>query len=295
MINDAAERVRRGETVESLQSIYGTETSDEALIAYGSDRDMLIQDWLSQQPTYSDLAARLAAAEARLEELSESRRLLEGNYDRAVKDLLEAEGKLVDPHYCKCAHCGFVAKTEAECESHFGDDSTFSAICRHWGQLDDQERISIYQELAIELHGERQRNAAAEAEIEAAWKLIDTEYAIEPREQLEAEAKTNGFKHGLAQAIHTIWKRDPKVEDVEARLARYDDARPLTPEVVMEMGGKFTRSVSMVCDIYTLGTLTISFYTHPKTTDVTKRDELLLRNATIGNFAKLLDALGVKP
>ena len=112
------------------------------------------QDWLSQQPTYSDLAAARRCAEARLEELSESRRLLEGNYDRAVKDLLEAEGKLVDPHYCKYAHCGFVAKTEAECESHFGDDSTFSAICRHWGQLDDQERISIYQELAIELHGE---------------------------------------------------------------------------------------------------------------------------------------------
>ena len=64
MINDAAERVRRGETIESLQSIYGTETFDEALIAYGSDRDMLIQDWLSQQPTYSDLADRLAAAEA---------------------------------------------------------------------------------------------------------------------------------------------------------------------------------------------------------------------------------------
>ena len=44
----------------------------------------------------------------------------------------------------------------------------------------------------------------------------------------------------------------------------------------MEMGGKLTRSVSMVCDIYIARTLTISFYTHPKTTRSTKRDELLL-------------------
>jgi len=56
--------------------------------------------------------------------------------------------------------------------------------------------------------------AAGEAEIEAAWRLIESEFDIEPRAQIEAEAKTNGFKYGLAQAIHTIWKRDPKVADL---------------------------------------------------------------------------------
>jgi len=54
----------------------------------------------------------------------------------------------------------------------------------------------------------------AAAEIEATWRLIENEYDIEPRAQIEAEAKTNGFKYGLAQAIHTIWKRDPKVADL---------------------------------------------------------------------------------
>jgi len=56
----------------------------------------------------------------------------------------------------------------------------------------------------------------AAAEIEATWRLIENEYDIEPRAQIEAEAKTNGFKYGLAQAIHTIWKRDPKVADLAA-------------------------------------------------------------------------------
>jgi len=56
----------------------------------------------------------------------------------------------------------------------------------------------------------------AAAEIEATWRLIESEFDIEPRAQIEAEAKTNGFKYGLAQAIHTIWKRDPKVAGLAA-------------------------------------------------------------------------------
>lgn len=61
--------------------------------------------------------------------------------------------------------------------------------------------------------------AAQSAEIESAWKMIESEFDIEPRAQIEAEAKTNGFKHGLAQAIHTIWKRDAKVTELAAEIA----------------------------------------------------------------------------
>lgn len=52
----------------------------------------------------------------------------------------------------------------------------------------------------------------ARAEIEAAWLGIEHGYDIEPRALIEAEAKTNGFRFGLAQAVHTIWKREPKAE-----------------------------------------------------------------------------------
>ena len=55
-----------------------------------------------------------------------------------------------------------------------------------------------------------------EAEINAAWKMIDNSFDIESRSQLESEAKTNGFVYGLAQAAHHIWKRDPKVSELEA-------------------------------------------------------------------------------
>jgi hypothetical protein len=64
-----------------------------------------------------------------------------------------------------------------------------------------------------------QAYAAQAAEIEAAWKMIEAEFDIEPRAQIEAEAKTNGFKYGLAQAVHTIWKRDAKVTELAAELA----------------------------------------------------------------------------
>ena len=68
-------------------------------------------------------------------------------------------------------------------------------------------------EMAYEVCRERDAQAA---EIEAAWKMIESEFDIEPRAQIEAEAKTNGFKYGLAQAIHAIWKRDAKVSGLTA-------------------------------------------------------------------------------
>ncbi len=47
----------------------------------------------------------------------------------------------------------------------------------------------------------------AEAEINAAWQMIEQGWDIESREELERQAATNGFKFGLAQAVHHMWKR----------------------------------------------------------------------------------------
>ncbi len=47
----------------------------------------------------------------------------------------------------------------------------------------------------------------AQAEIDAAWFMIDKGWDIESRAELEKQAKTNGFKFGLAQAIHHLHKR----------------------------------------------------------------------------------------
>lgn len=60
------------------------------------------------------------------------------------------------------------------------------------------------------------------AEIEAAWFGIEHGYEIEERALIEKEAKTNGFKYGLAQAVHTIWKREPKV--IAARMDALTEA-----------------------------------------------------------------------
>lgn len=50
-----------------------------------------------------------------------------------------------------------------------------------------------------------------EAEIDAAWFGIEHGYDIESRAELEAQSQTNGFRFGLAQDVHHIWKREPKV------------------------------------------------------------------------------------
>jgi len=89
----------------------------------------------------------------------------------------------------------------------------------------------------------------AAAEIESAWRLIESEFDIEPRAQIEAEAKTNGFKYGLAQAIHTIWKRDPKVAGLAREL---DAARAECERLNRFFGGYKAENVNLSEAIKTL-------------------------------------------
>lgn len=86
----------------------------------------------------------------------------------------------------------------------------------------------------------------AAAEIDAAWQMIDNSFDIEPRAELEAEAKTSGFNFGLAQAAHHIWKRDPKVSklldhiaEVETRDQKLRDACRRAEMSIMETSGEW--------------------------------------------------------
>lgn len=56
------------------------------------------------------------------------------------------------------------------------------------------------------------------AEIDAAWAYIKSGYDCESREELEQQSRTNGFKYGLAQAMHHIWKRNPEVAPLLDRI-----------------------------------------------------------------------------
>jgi len=68
-----------------------------------------------------------------------------------------------------------------------------------------------------------------EAEREEVWKGLYQSYELEPREVIERESKTNGFKYPLVQAIHTIWKREPKVQEAAEAARPAPEARlPLT-------------------------------------------------------------------
>lgn len=64
-----------------------------------------------------------------------------------------------------------------------------------------------------------EQQPAPAQEIEAAWKMIEQCYHLEPREVIEREAKTNGFRFGLVQAIFSLWKREAKVDAQDAPAA----------------------------------------------------------------------------
>ena len=52
-----------------------------------------------------------------------------------------------------------------------------------------------------------ERAIAACEEIDAAWFMIEHGWDIESRAELEKASATNGFKYGLAQAVHHMHKR----------------------------------------------------------------------------------------
>lgn len=70
---------------------------------------------------------------------------------------------------------------------------------------------------------------AVRAEVEAVWQTIARCWDIEPRTYFEAEAPINGFRYPLRQALHHIWKREPKVAALWWRDVRLE-LPVLTPE-----------------------------------------------------------------
>ena len=57
------------------------------------------------------------------------------------------------------------------------------------------------------------------SDIDKFWQIVENGYDIEPRAYFEKEARTNGFDSPLAQAAHHMWKREPKVAELQDRLS----------------------------------------------------------------------------
>lgn len=81
-------------------------------------------------------------------------------------------------------------------------------------------QVFLAQLIAAALAEQDAEIAKLRAEIDAAWLGIENGFDIEPRAELEQQSRTNGFRFGLAQAAHHMWKRDPHVEELEAQLAQ---------------------------------------------------------------------------
>jgi hypothetical protein len=56
-------------------------------------------------------------------------------------------------------------------------------------------------------------------DIDLFWSFVDRGWSIEPRAYFELHARKNGFESPLAMAAHHMWKRDPKITTLRARIA----------------------------------------------------------------------------
>lgn len=104
-------------------------------------------------------------------------RLCDGR-DNLISDLREAR----EPKWT-CFHCGFETKDQAEAMAHFGDDMHEPlALCQHWLSWADHEKVHEYQQLTMELNGEREESEKQRKVIEALeYRLGGLENIIDSR------------------------------------------------------------------------------------------------------------------
>lgn len=94
--------------------------------------------------------------------------------------------------------------------------SDILVVARQWLKANDKltchlsPTISLIRRFMIEHKALREENERLKAEIDAAWFNIEHGWDIESRAELESQARTNGFKFGLAQAVCHMWKRELK-------------------------------------------------------------------------------------
>lgn len=93
----------------------------------------------------------------------------------------------------------------------------------HAKRVQELERLAINR--VQEIAAYEQRVEELERDIDKFWHYVENAYDIEPRAYFEKEAPTNGFGSPLAQASHHIWKRDPKVGELEREVAALKEQR----------------------------------------------------------------------
>lgn len=170
--------------------------------------------------------------------------------------------------------------------------------------LDDSKLIAnAYSDLAARL-------AAAEAECSRVKHELDMVRSVARSDNLRAEdadqfeawllrlGKLSGCEHVDEQLPNCIEAAYQEMQDrlaaAEARLARYDDARPLDEQWCRdhgwrEVGSAFALSIDTKREL--------NFYADEGSLWLSWPGGgiPLLARTTIGNFAKLVDGLGVKP
>ena len=136
--------------------------------------------------------------------------------DQVTKDLDEHVTALAAAIY---AQNQAVAQMEERAQRLRAPLARVRKLNKHTGEPVESDGRAI-ERLVNHLHQVERELYAAKAEIEATWSMIEQEYDLESRTELEQEASRNGFMCGLAQAIHHLWKRDVKVEALHRLLAQ---------------------------------------------------------------------------
>jgi len=89
--------------------------------------------------------------------------LSEDTANNRINELRKVEGRFP----ITCYHCGYIATTTAEADAHFGDEGGFKSLCVEWSSMPDADRAQAYQEMSVELEGERKESSELRSQLAA--------------------------------------------------------------------------------------------------------------------------------
>ncbi|GEM_PF-6722839 len=152
-----------------------------------------------------------------------------------------------------CFHCGFETSNEAEAEGHFGPGDGEPAMCLHWLELTEDERLKAYQETEIELNGAREAEHQANQRAEKAEAERDKFREIIKRGHWTATVTDNRPKKGL-RGIRIKGEYPSKQAALHAAEAAIADGRPNIDTFIHGPTAKsFAHFNLPLCDIDALG------------------------------------------
>ena len=85
------------------------------------------------------------------------------------------------------------------------------------------QKLLILRATVSDLQAQLARYERLKGAVDGFWEALHNSYNVESREEIETDCEESWVNTSpLAVALHYVWKREPKVTDLQAQLAKYE-------------------------------------------------------------------------